>query len=57
MTPKKAEQHKRDEPVTIEVQPRSRVRWGDRVWGPGRRLVVPRDQLAEVEGDYEEITE
>jgi len=44
------------ETVTIEVSQRSRVRWGDRVYGPGRRLEVPRDQLSELEGEYTEVS-
>jgi len=47
-----------DKPVTIEVkQGRNRVRWGDRVFGPGRRIEVPKDQLDELEGDYDEVSE
>jgi hypothetical protein len=42
-------------PVTIEVRQRSRVRWGDRVFGPGRRIEVPKDKLDELEGDYDEV--
>jgi hypothetical protein len=49
-------------PVTIEVrQPielkPNLVRWGDRVYGPGRRLEVPKDQLDELEGEYDEVDE
>jgi hypothetical protein len=42
-------------PVTIEVRQRSRVRWGDRVFGPGRWIEVPKDKLDELEGDYDEV--
>jgi hypothetical protein len=42
-------------PVTIEVQQGSRVRWGDRVWGPGRLIEVPKDQLEQLEGEYDEV--
>jgi hypothetical protein len=55
--PKHKAEHKstEDKPVTIEVRQKSRVRWDDRVFGPGRRIEVPKDQLGELEGDYDEV--
>ena len=44
-------------PVTIEVQQGSRVRWGDRVFGPGRRIEILRDELDSLEGDFDEVQE
>lgn len=57
--PKHKAEHKLTEAklVTIEVRQRARVRWGDRVFGPGRRIEVPKHKLGELEGDYDEVGE